>query len=209
MKISYCVPVCNELNELMSLISSLQKNKSIQDEIVVIYDKDNGTKEVEEYLRSLTVASTEIMWKSVSLNSDFASFKNNFLSLATGDYIVQIDADEIPSNEFFENIHLVLEGMEDCDSFMIARKNIVVGITNEHIKKWGWRTMIDEGNLLINYPDTQQRIFKNNGVIKWKNKVHEVLENYQNYAILPNEMFLWHKKDIARQEKQNSFYEKI
>ena len=209
MKISYCVPVCNELNELMSLISSLQKNKSIQDEIVVIYDKDNGTKEVEEYLRSLTVASTEIMWKSVSLNSDFASFKNNFLSLATGDYIVQIDADEIPSNEFFENIHLVLEGMEDCDSFMIARKNIVVGITNEHIKKWGWRTMIDEGNLLINYPDPQQRIFKNNGVIKWKNKVHEVLENYQNYAILPNEMFLWHKKDIARQEKQNSFYEKI
>jgi len=209
MKISYCVPVCNELNELIILISSLQKNKSIQDEIVVIYDTDNGTKEVEEYLRSLTVASTGIMWKSVSLNSDFASFKNNFLSLATGDYIVQIDADEIPSNEFFENIHLVLEGMEDCDSFMISRKNIVVGITNEHIKKWGWRTMIDEGNLLINYPDPQQRIFKNKGIIKWKNKVHEVLENYQHYAILPNEMFLWHKKDIARQEKQNSFYEKI
>jgi glycosyltransferase involved in cell wall biosynthesis len=193
----------------MSLISSLQKNKSIQDEIVVIYDTDNGTKEVEEYLRSLTVASTEIMWKSVSLNSDFASFKNNFLSLATGDYIVQIDADEIPSNEFFENIHLVLEGMEDCDTFMIVRKNIVVGITDEHIKKWGWCTMIDEGNLLINYPDPQQRIFKNKGIIKWKNKVHEVLENYQHYAILPNEMFLWHKKDIARQEKQNSFYEKI
>jgi hypothetical protein len=209
MKISYCVPVCNELTELMSLISSLQKNKNTQDEIVVIYDTDSGSKEVEEYLRSLTVASTGILWQPVSLGGDFASFKNNFLALASGDYIVQIDADEIPSSEFFENIHLVLEGMEDCDSFMIARKNIVVGITEAHIKKWGWRTMIDEGNLLINYPDPQQRIFKNNGVIKWKNKVHEVLDKYEHYAILPNEMFLWHRKDIARQEKQNSFYEKI
>jgi hypothetical protein len=193
----------------MSLISSLQKNKNTQDEIVVIYDTDSGSKEVEEYLRSLTVASTGILWQPVSLGGDFASFKNNFLALASGDYIVQIDADEIPSSEFFENIHLVLEGMEDCDSFMIARKNIVVGITEAHIKKWGWRTMIDEGNLLINYPDPQQRIFKNNGVIKWKNKVHEVLDKYEHYAILPNEMFLWHRKDIARQEKQNSFYEKI
>ena len=209
MKISYCVPVCNELVELMNLISSLQKNKSTQDEIVVIYDTDSGSKEVEEYLRSLTVASTGILWQPVSLGGDFASFKNNFLGLASGDYIVQIDADEIPSNEFFENIHLVLEGMDNCDSFMIARKNIVVGITDEHIRKWGWRTMIDEGNLLINYPDPQQRIFKNNGVIKWKNKVHEVLDKYEHYALLPNEMFLWHKKDIVRQEKQNSFYEKI
>ena len=209
MKISYCVPVCNELTELMNLVTSLQKNKSTQDEIVIVYDTDNGSKEVEEYLRSLTVASTGILWHPVSLGGDFASFKNNFLCLASGDYIVQIDADEIPSNEFFENIHLVLEGMEDCDSFMIARKNIVTGITEDHIKKWGWRTMIDEGNVLINYPDPQQRIFKNNGVIKWKNKVHEVLDKYEHYAILPNEMFLWHKKDIARQEKQNSFYEKI
>lgn len=209
MKISYCVPVCNELNELMNLIASLQKNKSTQDEIVIIYDTDNGSKEVEEYLRSLTVASTGISWHSFSLNGDFASFKNNFLGLASGDYIVQIDADEIPSNEFFENIHIVLEGMNDCDSFMIARKNIVVGITDEHIKKWGWQVRNDEGNTLINYPDPQQRIFKNNGVIKWKNKVHEVLDKYEHYAILPNEMFLWHKKDIARQEKQNSYYEKI
>lgn len=209
MKISYCVPVCNELNELINLISSLQKNKSTQDEIVIIYDTDNGSKEVEEYLRSLTVASTGILWHPASLGGDFASFKNNFLRFASGDYIVQIDADEVPSGEFFENIHLILEGMEDCDSFMIARKNIVVGITEDHIKKWGWHTRKDEGNILINYPDPQQRIFKNNRVIKWKNKVHEVLDKYEHYAILPNEMFLWHKKDIARQEKQNSFYEKI
>ncbi len=51
-------------------------------------------------------------------------------------------------------------------------------------------------------------IYKNDGKIKWKNKVHEVLEGYDKYSELPNneELCLTHKKTIKKQEKQNNYY---
>ena len=60
----------------------------------------------------------------------------------------------------------------------------------------------------VNWPDFQTRIYKNSPDIKWKNKVHEVLEGYKTHAILPLEIefSLNHHKDIERQEKQNAYY---
>ena len=51
-------------------------------------------------------------------------------------------------------------------------------------------------------------IYKNNQKIKWKNKVHEVLEGYNRYSELPHnkELCLIHNKTIERQEKQNKYY---
>lgn len=207
-KISYAITVCNEINELQELVSLVEKNKQPDDEIVILFDSDNGTKEVEEYLRSHSVASGTFSWFSHSLNNDFASFKNKFLDVCTGTHIFQIDADELPSLEVFEYLPGALE-IIDCDCFRIARRNIVHGIQPEHIAKWGWRTTEMDGDTLINYPDFQERIFENNGVIKWKNKVHEVLTKNKSYGHLPDILFLWHKKDIKRQEKQNAFYEKL
>lgn len=64
---------------------------------------------------------------------------------------------------------------------------------------------------LINFPDRQQRIFRNVKTIRLRNKVHEVLEGYKTYADLPGEVewCLLHPKDIDRQEKQNALYETI
>lgn len=208
MKISYCVSVCNELVEIMKLVESLTKNKKQDDEIVILFDSDKGSKKVEEYLRALTVASKGISWHSAPLNRDFATFKNNFFKYASGDFIVQIDADEIPSEEFYEWIHYALEQF-DCDMMTVARKNIVNGITQDHINKWRWSVIEEDGNYLINYPDFQSRVVRNNGQIKWENKVHEQLKNYKSFATLPANMFLWHIKDIERQEIQNNFYESI
>jgi len=61
---------------------------------------------------------------------------------------------------------------------------------------------------VVNWCDYQMRIYKNNGVIQWKNKVHEQLEGYKTYAALPAEEIwsLYHPKDIERQRKQNEFY---
>jgi hypothetical protein len=69
----------------------------------------------------------------------------------------------------------------------------------------GWN--VDKHNR-VNWPDLQWRIYANNNKIKWKNKVHEVLEGYQTHAILPLEIefALEHHKDIERQEKQNNYY---
>ena len=44
--------------------------------------------------------------------------------------------------------------------------------------------------------------------IKWKNKVHEVLEGHKTYATLPpmEDFAIYHPKKIDRQEKQNEYY---
>ena len=55
MKISYAITVCNELLEIERLLPFLIKNKREQDEIIIFYDTKNGSKSVEEYLRSNSI----------------------------------------------------------------------------------------------------------------------------------------------------------
>lgn len=210
MKFSFAIPVCNELNELQALVNNILDHKQEQDEIIILFDQDNGTKQVEDYLRSLTVASKGIAWYAASLNNDFATFKNNFLTYCSGDYIIQIDADELPSDEFWVYLPALFESNRGlAESFYISRRNTVDGLTPEHIAKWGWNVQKIDNKELINFPDWQHRIFKNNGKIKWKNKVHEVLEGHGTLSYIPAELFLWHHKDIKRQEKQNAYYDTL
>jgi glycosyltransferase involved in cell wall biosynthesis len=210
MKFSFAIPVCNELNELQTLINNILEHKQEQDEIIILFDQDNGTKQVEDYLQTLVINSKETSWFPASLNNDFASFKNNFLNYCTGDYIVQIDADELPSKEFWAYLPAIFESNRGlAESFYISRRNIVDGLTPEHIQKWGWKVQNIDNKDLINFPDWQHRIFKNDGSIKWKNKVHEVLEGYGTLSYIPAELFLWHHKTIERQEKQNAYYDTL
>ena len=96
----------------------------------------------------------------------------------------------------------------DNEVFMVPRVNTVEGLTEAHINKWKWNV---DDNGWVNWPDYQWRIWKNKPEIKWKNKVHEVLEGYKKFAPLPSlETFaLYHPKDIQKQEKQNSYYETL
>jgi glycosyltransferase involved in cell wall biosynthesis len=210
MKFSFAIPVCNELNELQSLVNNILDHKQEQDEIIILFDQDNGTPEVKDYLKSLTEYSTDIDWYADSLNGDFSSFKNNFIKYCSGDYIIQIDADELPSDEFWVYLPAIFESNRGlAESFLISRRNTVDGLTPEHIAKWGWNVQKIDGKDLINFPDWQHRIFKNDGSIKWKNKVHEVLVGHKTLSYIPAELFLWHHKDIKRQEKQNAYYDTL
>ena len=64
---------------------------------------------------------------------------------------------------------------------------------------------------IINAPDYQSRIYRNTPEIRWKNKVHEVLDGYKTLSYLPQdeEWCLYHHKNIERQERQNEFYNRI
>ena len=50
MKISYAIPVCNELKEIQRLVGFLLENKRQEDEIVILFDSTNGTSEVKTFL---------------------------------------------------------------------------------------------------------------------------------------------------------------
>ena len=204
MKISYAITVCNEFVEIQNLISLLLENKRSEDEIIVLYDSGNGDKEIENYLRAKSVNS-EFAWHKDKFKNHFANWKNKLTSYCSGDYIFQIDADEFPHKSLLTMLPVILESNPDNEVYLVPRVNTVEGLTEEHIAKWGWK-VDDKG--WVNYPDYQWRIWKNVDKIKWKNKVHEVLEGFKTYAPLPakEELSLYHLKDIVRQEKQNNYY---
>ena len=206
MKISYAITVCNEFVEIQNLINFLVSNKQKKDEIVVLYDESNGDEAIEEFLRSKSI-NGEFNWHKDKFKGHFADWKNKLTSLCSGDYIFQIDADEMISPYMIDNIGMVVQ-YNSVDVLKVPRINTVKGLTQQHIEKWGWG--VNESGW-VNFPDYQWRIYKNNGKIKWKNKVHEVLEGYHTMSYLPSEepWCLIHDKTISRQEKQNAYYEKL
>jgi hypothetical protein len=177
------------------------------DEIVVQMDTMAVTSAVRSVIDSYRDTIKNFKVIEFPLDKDFAQFKNNLKSHCTQKWIFNIDADELPSGDMIDNLHELLID-NDVDMFLVPRWNLVDGITEEHIKKWGWR--VDEIGR-INWPDYQTRIYKNKEEIVWKNKVHERLSGYETYSAFPEEkeFCLFHSKTIDRQENQNKFYEEI
>lgn len=206
MKISYAITVCNELVEIQKLIPFLQKWIRDEDEIVVLYDSKNGDTKVEEYLRANSVNPT-YSWHSGEFDGHFADWKNKLTDLCNGDYIFQIDADEIPNEILISNLPDILQ-VNDVDVILVPRVNTVEGLTQEHIQKWGWK-VDDKG--WVNWPDPQWRVYKKSESIRWINKVHEKLDGFETMSNLPWDegLALYHHKDIDRQEKQNEYYDTL
>jgi hypothetical protein len=204
MKISYAITVCNELEEVKKLINFLHSNKREQDEIVVLADSPKMSQELQDQLYRFSSANWIKLIES-KFEGHFADWKNLLTSHCTGDFIFQIDADEIPCTPIIESLPFILESNPELDVLLVPRVNTVEGLTQEHIQKWGWNVN-SEG--WVNWPDYQWRIYRNIPNIKWKNKVHEVLEGFKTYTTLPMEedYSLYHPKTIDRQEKQNNYY---
>ena len=207
--ITYAITVCNELEEITKLVDFLNNRIHKEDEILIQYDSDSSTKPIIDYLTIISqLHNTNIKVISYPLNGDFASFKNNLKNHANGIFIFQIDADEIPSEDFIENIKDMLEYNKDVDLFFIPRVNTVDGLTKEHIKKWKWQ--VNELGW-VNFPDYQTRLYRRTSEIEWQGKVHERIIGYNTLSVLPAEeqYCLYHHKEIERQEKQNAYYDTI
>ena len=209
MKISYAIPVCNEYKEIEYLLGYLTKHKREQDEIIVQCDQGNTTPEVYRVLQEL-IENTDISYKLIEfpLNNNFSAFKNNLKDNCSGDYIFQIDADEYPDEYLMNHIDWIINNNPEVDVFWVPRINKVNGLTEEHVKKWGWR--IDPKGR-VNFPDYQCRVLKNSSDIKWKNKVHEVLTGHKTESHIEanDEFCIHHIKDVERQEIQNTFYDTL
>jgi hypothetical protein len=204
MKISYAITVCNELEEVSRLLNFLHQHKRPNDEICVLLDKPKASQQLIDELYYWS-SKDIITLKESAFQGHFADWKNELNAMCSGDYIFQIDADEYPNGYLIESLPEILETNSEVEVYVVPRVNTVEGLTQEHIQKWGWRV---DGNGWVNYPDYQWRIYKNSPDIKWKNKVHEVIEGYKTMAQLPayEDLSLYHPKTIERQEKQNNYY---
>ena len=208
MTISYAITVCNEHKEIDKLLTFLFEHKRKEDEVVVQMDT-SSTKEVWNACERFEGKPfDEYKLTECALNKNFAAYKNNLNKQCDGDWIFQIDADEIPNEYLIEALPFILEANEDTEAFWVPRVNTVAGITEDHIQKWGWKVNEDGW---VNFPDWQMRIYQNKEEIYWIKPVHEQLKGYTKFANLPAEekFCLYHPKNIGRQERQNAFYETI
>jgi hypothetical protein len=206
MKISYAITVCNELEEISRLLNFLYQHKRPIDEICVLLDKPKASQELLDELYYWSSKDIIILKESI-FQGHFADWKNELNRMCSGNYIFQIDADELPNEELLEALPNILIN-SDSDVILTPRINIVEGITPQHLQAWGWKQN-DKG--WVQFPDYQWRIFRNTPNITWKNKVHEILDGHKTYAYLPEfeEYSLYHYKHISRQESQNNFYNKL
>ena len=198
--ISYAVTACNEHSELDRLLEMLKSNIRPEDEVIIQLDT-NSTQKVKDVCAKYSEYTLVIF----ALDNNFAKFKNNLSKHCNKEFIFQIDADEYPHPFLLESLPQILDYNYNVDVFLTPRINTVEGLTEQHIKQWGWNVN-DKG--WVNFPDYQWRIWKNSSKIKWINKVHERLDGFNEYSMLPQseEYCLFHPKDIKRQEKQNQFY---
>lgn len=205
MKISYGLTVCNEHTELEDLITFLSKYPKDVDEIVIVYDQNRVTHEVLDIIEKYKDSCVAYPF---NFKQNFLENKNYLNSKCTGDYIFQIDADEVPHEILVQSLKQVLLA-NPVELLITSRVNRVEGLTQEHINKWNWRVN-EQG--WVNFPDAQKRIYKNDPSIKWSgHQVHGMVEGYESFATLPfQEQFsIYHNKQIERQEKQNERYSKI
>ena len=211
MKISYAIPVCNEHAELEKLLEFLIKHIDEEDEIVVQCDQGNTTPEVYKVLDSFKAPvglKDPLKVIEFPLNGHFSNFKNNLKEHCTGDWIFQIDADELPHESLIINLKSLLEVNPTTEMFLVPRVNTVEGLTQEHINQWRWG--INEKGW-VNWPDYQTRIIQNSQKIKWQSKFHEQIIGISTRGALPmeEEWCLYHPKTIGKQEIHNRLYENI
>jgi len=198
MKISYAICTHNEDETLLNLLYRINEYLDAEDEIVVLDDYSNN-------LETLKILESLGNVHKNKLNKDFSNHKNILNSKCKGDFIFQLDSDELPSKHLMKNIKKIIELNAKKDLFYIPRTNKVNGITQKHLKMYKWK--LDKFGR-INYPDYQGRLFKNTKTIKWTRALHEHIIGHTNYTKLPTDsnLEIHHIKDIKTQERANQFY---
>ena len=202
MFLSYLVTTHNETDCLDELLSKLTSTKKTNHEIVLLDDySDNPTtiSIIEKYKSSIN-------FQQKKLQNDYGAHKNYGISLCKGEWIFQIDADELPTDVLLENIDVLLQSNANNETLWLPRLNYFVGVTQTDIEMWGWN--YQDG--MINFPDYQSRLYKNLPHIRYERRLHEKVEGYTSYAFIPaqKDIALIHNKTIEKQRETNMKYNK-
>ena len=209
--ISYCITVYKEIYELKTLLQLLKQVKQSGDEIVVIQTyRHEYEKTAIEFLDIQKICKEySDTYDTFHFQNNFADMKNHMSNQANvnNKYIINFDADETMPYDMLVMLRNFLEQC-DIDVLYLPRVNIVDNITDEDIRKWSW-TVNQYG--WINWPDYQSRIYKNNKTIRWSGAVHEQLTGYNTRSLIEADgsVYIYHRKNIDKQRKQNDFYNSI
>jgi len=205
MVISYAICSHNETDYLYDLLNQLIRAKPYE---IVILDDFSSDDLLAAYFMKIKQENSFVKIKYHPHNGNFSEQKNLLTECCSGDWIVNLDADEFITDELIANIPVVLEENPEVEAYWMPRVNIVKGMTDEHIQMYGWKITELMGQKLINWPDPQMRIYKRSPEIRWVGKVHERLTGFKKFGAFPMELpyAICHYKTIDRQMKQNEMY---
>ena len=205
--ISFAVTTKNEGRYIQELLSQLVPFCAETGDEIVVLD-DFSTDEETLNILNANESAGNIRLYQRALGNDFGTHKNVLGDYCNGEYIVQIDADEKLHDTLLQSLHSLLELNPTIDLFYLPRVNVVTGLTEEDIERWGWRV---NGKGWVQWPDYQSRIYRKDPKIRWVNRVHERIVGFETSAMLPaeEEWAIYHIKDIERQRRQNDFYTTI
>jgi glycosyltransferase involved in cell wall biosynthesis len=197
-------------------------NKTTNDEIVILLDNQYAKVGCPSYEiiantfhNYCGIPTDRGILASHDLNNDYGAHKNFGIEKCSGDFIFQIDGDEMPPDSLIgENLHAIIESNPVIEAYAVPRINDFRGVTPEHAKQWGWRldTSPTYNRPRVMWPDYQWRIFKKDFPrISFTRRLHEKIEGYKKYTIFPDdeEYALYHDKTIETQLATNIRYNKL
>ena len=197
--ISFALTTHNEGRYVYNLLEQILGFMRDDDEIVILddYSDDQETIDAIEYFGCKI--------HSRKFDGHFAEHKNYLNSLCKGDWIFQIDADELLSSGLASRLHALLDMNHDVDLIFVPRVNTVDGLTADDITNFGWK--VNERGWVM-WPDYQGRIYRNTPKIRWEGKVHEKIVGAMKHSFLPDSenWAIIHAKDVNRQRDQNALY---
>lgn len=200
--ISYAICVCTEHDELDHLLRFLEETRYSDSETVVLVDSGKATDSVYSVLKKY---SDWVTYHERKFCGHFASHKNYMNSLCNGQYVFNIDADEIPQESL---MHEVVECAKKnvADVIYVPRINVCPGYTKKFLDKHSFS--VNELGW-INWPDYQGRLYSREKT-SWFGKVHERVHGERIGQLPPDPKYaLWHIKSVAKQDKQNTLYSQI
>lgn len=179
MTYSLCMIVKNEEDVLERCLESV---KGIFDEIIIV---DTGSSDkTKEIAKKYTDKIYDFEWCD-----DFSKARNYAFSLATSDYIMWLDADDILTKEDYLKLQEFKQNMPDVDVVMMPY----------HI------AFDKEGKPTFSY--YRERLLKRNKYFQWKDPVHEYLEIYGN--IITEEIAITHKKEKSYTDRNLKIYQSM
>lgn len=212
MKISYLITVHNETDTLGKLLERLIKCRYDNDDIVILDDFSNN-KTTKEILRQVSLRNNVNVLQH-ALDNDYGAHKNYGNKHCTGDWVFQIDSDELPTELLLFNLRDIIASNPGVELLYVPRINDYKGVTPAHASQWGWRLTPSpsyDNRPVINWPDWQSRIYvRIPERIRWDRKLHEKIEGHKEYSFLPadEELALYHDKTIEKQLQTNLRYNK-
>lgn len=162
-KLSACLIVKNESSCIRRCLASID---SLVDEIIVV---DTGS--VDDTIDIVKTFPKAVVYEHPWTN-DFSEARNRSLALATGDWILVIDADEIIAEEDYFKLRNAIQD-QNIDGYYILTKNY----TNNYVRlDFVAESTAHSRSYLGWTPSHKTRIFKNKPHYRFRGRIHEVVD---------------------------------